>query len=73
MPRLYRSARDLQHWFVFEESLGWVRFPARINGWAERRPIGAVCGLDLREVPLWLSFNTGLPVESRARKLHLAA
>jgi hypothetical protein len=30
-----------------------------------------VSGLDLREVPLWLSFNTGLPMA--ARRLGAAA
>jgi hypothetical protein len=73
MLRMYRSARDLEHWFVFEDSLGWVRFPARIDGWAERRPVHTVSGLDLCEVPLWLSFNTGLPAERRPRRLHVAA
>jgi hypothetical protein len=73
MPRLYRSSRDLQYWFVFDDSMGWVRFPARIDGWADRRPVPTVYGLDLREVPLWLSFNTGLPVDRLARRLHLAA
>jgi hypothetical protein len=65
MPRLYRSARDLQHWFVFEDSVGWVKFPAKLNGWAERLPVEGLHGLDLREVPLWLSFSTGL-LEARA-------
>lgn len=73
MPRLYRSARDLQHWYVFEEPVGWVTFPARINGWVDRRPVRTVSGLDLREVPLRLSFHTGLPAEKRARRLHVAA
>jgi len=27
----------------------------------------------LREVPLWLSFNTGLEADRRVRRLHLAA
>jgi hypothetical protein len=71
MPRLYRSAKDLEHWFVFDESIGWVTFPARIDGWAARRPLRTVYGLGLRQVPLWLSFNTGLPVA--ARHLTLAA
>jgi hypothetical protein len=62
MPRLYRSERDLEHWFVHERSNGWVVFPARINGWTAHRQLRTVRGLDLREVPLWLSFNTGLPM-----------
>jgi hypothetical protein len=50
-----------------------MKFPARIDGWAERRPVRTVSGLDLREVPLWLSFNTGLQADRRGRRLHLAA
>jgi hypothetical protein len=65
MPRLYRSAKDLEHWFVFDDSTGWQKFPARIDGWAQRRPVRTVHGLDLREVPLWLSFHTGLPLAAR--------
>jgi hypothetical protein len=73
MPRLFRSSQDLEHWFVFEDSLGWVKFPARIDGWAERQPIRTVSELALREVPLWLSFNTGLPAEGRVRRFRRAA
>lgn len=67
MRRLYRSPRDLQHWYVHEEGAGWFTFPAKANGWAQRRPVFAVSGLELREVPLWLSFKTGLPAGVRAR------
>ena len=73
MPRLYRSSRDLEHWYVFEEFAGWVRFPAKINGWAERRPVRGLSGLDLREVPLRLSFNTGLWEAERGGGLRRAA
>jgi hypothetical protein len=60
VPRLYRSVRDLEHWFVCDDREGWMSFPAKIDGWAERRPVHTVCDLDVREVPLGLSFNTGL-------------
>ncbi|HEX3747159.1 MAG TPA: hypothetical protein VHW09_24655 [Bryobacteraceae bacterium] len=73
MPHLYRSARDLEHWYVFDDCTGWVSFPARIDGWSARRPVSAVAGLGLQEVPLWLSFNTGLPYAVRARRLPHAA
>jgi hypothetical protein len=66
MPRLYRSPKDLQHWFVHQQAIGWMRFPARVNGWADRLPVQTVRDLDLQEVPLWLSFNTGLPASRRA-------
>jgi hypothetical protein len=73
MPRLYRSPKDLQHWFVYDDSTGWVTFPARVNGWANRRPVCNTSGLDLKEVPLWLSFRTGLAETPRTRKLQRAA
>ncbi|HUB81040.1 MAG TPA: hypothetical protein VMB03_19685 [Bryobacteraceae bacterium] len=73
MPRLYRSARDLQHWYVHEDSTGWLIFPAKSNGWADRRMIDTVRGLDLREVPLRLAFNTGLLEARRPRRFSRAA
>ena len=73
MPRLYRSPKDIQHWFVFDDSTGWATFPAQVNGWASRRPVRTICGLDLKEVPLWLSFGTGLLDTLRTRKLPRAA
>jgi len=73
MPRLYRSDSDLQHWYVFVDSAGWLRFPAKINGWADRRPVITARGLGLREVPLWLSFNTGLLETTRKRRFSRAA
>jgi len=73
MPRLYRSAKDFHHWFVYEDVVGWVRFPAKINGWAERRPVQGLQMLDLREAPLWLSFNTGLLDAGHSRRLSVAA
>ena len=53
--------------------MGWVTFPARTNGWAAHRYIRSVDNLDLREVPLWLSFNTGLPAAVHRRRLVIAA
>ena len=48
-----------------------MKFPAKVNGWSERRAIRTTYGLDLQEVPLWMSFNTGLPIA--ARKVSRAA
>jgi hypothetical protein len=58
--RLYRTNRDWQHWFVLIPSTGWVRFPAKIDGWAERQHVTMLSREHLHEVPLWLAFNTGL-------------
>ena len=60
MVRLYRSTWDLQHWFVHIPGPGWTRFPARIDGWADRRLVAMLRHDHLQPVPLWLAFNTGL-------------
>lgn len=48
------------HWLVWSEDLGWVRFPAEINGWERRRPATNVARDILQPVPLGMAFNTGL-------------
>ncbi len=73
MTRLYRSPRDVQHWFAFSDANGWVSFPAQIGGWAHRRSLGSIAGLELSEVPLRLAFNTGLLEAQRRRRYAHAA
>jgi hypothetical protein len=58
--RLYRSPAESVHWFVWTEDLGWFLFPAKVNGWAERRPATNVSRQRLQRVPLRMAFNTGL-------------
>jgi hypothetical protein len=58
--RLYRSTKDLEHWFVRIPGEGWARFPAKVNGWAEHRTVTILSLRYLNRVPLWLAFNTGL-------------
>lgn len=67
MAKLYRSPRELNHWFVHIPGTGWARFPAKIDGWGERRIVTKVSQQLLNRVPLWLAFNTGLleALESR--------
>jgi len=57
---LYRSTKDLEHWFVRIPGTGWARFPAKVNGWAEHRMVTMLSHRHLNRVPLWLAFNTGL-------------
>lgn len=73
MIKLYRSARDLQHWFVHIPGTGWEQFPAKIDGWAERRLVTVLHYQDLNRVPLWLAFNTGLLEAIERRELDRAA
>ena len=58
--KLYRSRVHPHHWVAYAVATGWVVFPAKVNGWEERRPAADPELLQLQEIPLWLSFNTGL-------------
>jgi hypothetical protein len=73
MAKLYRNTTDPQHWLVFSDDLGWVRFPAKVGGWADCRPICAVARQSLQPVPIRLAFNTGLIESLRRRGLDRAA
>jgi hypothetical protein len=71
--RLYRCARDLHHWYVHIAGSGWVRFPARANGWSDSSPVGVPDKQFLNRVPLWLAFNTGLLEAVKTHGLQRAA
>jgi hypothetical protein len=70
MVKLYRSAGYLYDWVAYRDDLGWVLFPAEQGGWARRRPAPPLAVDQLSQVPVWLSFNTGLleEIETRARR-----
>jgi hypothetical protein len=70
---LYRSAKDLEHWFVYLEGAGWLMFPAKIQGWADRRAVQDLQRWELHEVPAWLAFGTGLLEAVAGRPLRKAA
>jgi hypothetical protein len=59
--RLYRSTKDRTRWFAFGAELGWVTFPAEVAGWQKRQRAIGVDPNDLREVPVRMGFNTGIP------------
>jgi hypothetical protein len=61
MAKLYRSAKHLHHWVACIEGTGWVVFPAKENGWEERKPARGLDPVHLREIPLQMAFKTGLP------------
>ncbi|MEO8596254.1 MAG: hypothetical protein ABI759_23250, partial [Candidatus Solibacter sp.] len=58
--KLYRTSKDIR-WFAFSQLIGWVTFPPEIGGWQKRRCVSGVVLFDMREVPLKMAFNTGLP------------
>lgn len=60
MWQLYRSSLLLTHWVAHSEAQGWVMFPAKINGWVERKPYRGATG-SLMLLPPRLGFNTGFP------------
>jgi hypothetical protein len=60
MIKLYRSAAQPRQWVAYVPGEGWVVFPARENGWSERRPARGLDPLHLREAPLANAANTGL-------------
>jgi hypothetical protein len=60
MLALYRSSSLLSHWVAYSNRLGWVVFPARPNGWSERK-IYRGDTARLMPVPARLGFNTGFP------------
>ena len=60
MLNLYRSSKLLSHWVAYSDHLGWVIFPAKPNGWAERRPYRGE-PRELMRIPARLGFNTGFP------------
>ena len=61
--KIYRSADYPMHWFAFSIKEQWVRFPAESGGWKRRQPMLSVSikELNVRQIPLWLGFNTGIP------------
>ena len=59
--KLYRSAVHPGQWLACGKEIGWVVFPARENGWEERRPARGIDPVHLREVPLNLGVAAGMP------------
>jgi hypothetical protein len=58
--KLYRDTDHDDQWIAWSANIGWVRFRARPNGWAERKPVVGLDALHLREVSLAQAFDTGL-------------
>lgn len=54
-------ATDLSHWFAIDPEIGWVMFPAEFSGCQKRKPALVIDPQYMREVPLRMGFNTGVP------------
>jgi len=72
-PKLYRSSDHPSHWFVYAESEGWLIFPAKVQGWLDRRRARDFTRRHLYPVPLWMAFKTGLDDAVRSRRSDQAA
>ena len=60
MLKLYRSATHSNYWIAYSAETGWIMFPAREDGWKERRPVRGLDPVHLREVSMKLAANTGV-------------
>jgi hypothetical protein len=58
---LYRSRKYSNRWYAHSQSTGWVMFPAEAGGWERRQPARGIDPIDIREVPLQLASDTGIP------------
>ena len=63
---LFRNATDLDHWYVRVARV-WLRFPAVVNGWLTAQVVHHLDKTHLRPVPIWLAFNTGMPLKRGRR------
>ena len=59
--KLYRSANYPTMWLAFSQETGWLMFPSEVGGWEKRQPTSGIDKFDLRELPLRMGFNTGIP------------
>lgn len=60
MLTLYRSSNLLSYWVAYSDRLGWVMFPAKADGWKERKQYRGET-TRLMQIPCRLGFNTGFP------------
>jgi hypothetical protein len=71
--RLFWSKRYLKHWIAFSEATGLVIFPAEIDGWQKRQPADEVLAEELREIPVRMAANAGMPVTNARKRGRKAA
>ena len=58
---------------AYSDATGWRMFPARMDGWSQREAVAGRDHGDLFQVPIWLTFNTGLDCGEHERGLVQAA
>jgi hypothetical protein len=61
LDRLFHTLQYVNSWIAQTVKEGWVRFPAKLDGWDDREPAKGIDSIRLREVPLAQGVNTGMP------------
>ena len=59
--KLFRSRKSPHRWYAHSAATGWVTFPVQSEGWAKRTPARGIDPIDIREVPLHLAYDCGIP------------
>ena len=62
--KLYRSRNYPNKWFAYSKTTGWVMFPIESGGWLKREPARGVDPIDIREVPVTLALEAGIPADT---------
>lgn len=65
--KLFWNRKDRTHWIAFTKTTGLVAFPAETDGWRKRKPATHVELEQLREIPIRLAVNAGIPDGSAKR------
>ena len=59
--KLYRSKQYPNRWFANSQATGWVMFPVEADGWQKRERARGIDPIDIREVPVQLAVEAGIP------------
>jgi len=59
--KLYRSRNYPNRWYAHSDPTGWVMFPVEAGGWEKRQPARGIDPIDIREVPVNLAVEAGMP------------
>jgi hypothetical protein len=59
--KLYRSKKYPNRWYAQSPATGWVTFSCMPDGWSKREPARGIDPIDIREVPVHLAFDCGIP------------
>lgn len=66
--KIYRSSQHRDQWIGWSPETGWVSFPDAPGGWEQRKPCRGLDPVHLRQVPLRLAADTGIPQQVEFRR-----